>query len=309
MKIYNGIHEWKKTKKPIVMPIGVFDGAHIGHQSIINKSGRLAKKLNAKNIVLTFDLHPRSLLYPEQKVAMLTTNEEKTELLKTMEIDGIIFLYFGHAIAEMTPEDFFKKVLVQGLGVKGIVVGSNFCFGNNRSGNIDLLKKMGKEHDVIVEIARDIKLGGKIVSSTLIRKCMERGDVATAAKYLGRLYSVDGLVVHGKAIGSKYNVPTVNLHIPYGKLIPRGVYGGYAEVLGKKRKAVINCGNRPTLIHDPHRFTVEAHILEFSSDLYNKNVKIYFKEKIRDEKKYKNMEELFNQVNRDIEYVRKRVSV
>jgi riboflavin kinase / FMN adenylyltransferase len=300
MKIVRGIHNWKKINKPVIAAMGVFDGVHKGHQAVIKQAINLAKKNKGKSFVITFDMHPRTLLYPDKKIEILTSEEEKIKILKDLGLDGIIVLYFNENMANMSAQDFFQKELIEKIGIKGLVIGQNFKFGNKQEGDINFLKRIGIKYNCKVKAVKSLIYNKKTISSTNIRKFLHEGNLKYVTTCLSRDYSVEGKIVRGLSLGHKHGVPTVNIHIPFGKLLPIGVFGGYIEISGKKYKAIINSGYRPTIDLKENKLCLEAHILNFNKNVYGRNAKLYFAKKIRDEKKFRSIKDLFEQIKKDI---------
>jgi riboflavin kinase / FMN adenylyltransferase len=303
MKIVRGIHNWKKINKPVIAAMGVFDGIHKGHRAVIKEAITLAKKSNGLSFIITFDMHPRTLLYPDKKIEILTLEKEKIDILKNIGLDGIIILYFNENMANMSAQDFFEKELIGKIGIKGVVVGENFKFGKKQEGSISFLKHIGKKYNCSIKAVKSLLYKKQTISSTNIRKFLHEGNMEYVKYCLSRDYSVEGKIVKGLSLGNKHGVPTVNIHIPFGKLLPIGVYSGYIEISKKKYKTIINSGYRPTIDLPENKLCLEAHILNFNKNVYGKNAKLYFTKKIRDEIKFKNIEDLFKRIKKDIENI------
>lgn len=299
MKIYEGLAGFRPVRNAVVTS-GTFDGVHLGHQKILNRIREIARSIQGETVLLTFWPHPRLVLYPtEHNLRLLSTFEEKAKLLRQFGIDHLVTIPFTQEFSQMSSEEFIKSILIDAIETKKLVIGYDHRFGKNREGSFDYLKsnsaKFGFE---LEEISRqDVDEIG--VSSTKIRKALESGDVMTAATYLGRPYELNGIVIKGQQIGRSIGFPTANIHIPNDyKLIPRdGVYAVEASVDGCLYKAMLNIGNRPTV--DGTKKTVEANLFDFQGDLYDKQITIYFREFIRDEQKFENLEALKNQLVQD----------
>ena len=299
MKIYEGIEDFSRVPNPVVT-IGTFDGVHLGHQKILKRIRAIADQIGGETVMITFWPHPRLVLYPtEHHLRLLSTFEEKANLLRQFGIDHLVTIPFTQEFSQMTSEQFIRKVLVEKIHTKKLVIGYDHRFGKNREGSFDYLQEHSSEFGFdLEEISRqDVEEIG--VSSTKIRKALESGDIRTATNYLGRPYELNGLVVKGQQIGRSIGFPTANIHIPNDyKLIPHdGVYAVEVKVEGVLYKAMLNIGNRPTV--DGTRKTVEAHLFDFQGDLYNKLVTVSFKEFIREERKFENLEALKNQLVKD----------
>jgi riboflavin kinase/FMN adenylyltransferase len=299
MRIYEGLEDFLPVPNAVVTS-GTFDGVHLGHQKIIQRIRELARSIHGETVLITFWPHPRLVLYPtEHHLRLLSTFEEKANLLRQFGIDHLVTIPFTQEFSQMTSEEFIRKILVEKIHTKKLVIGYDHRFGKNREGSFEYLKSHGQEFGFeLEEISRqDVDEIG--VSSTKIRKALESGDIKTATNYLGRPYELNGLVVKGQQIGRSIGFPTANIHIPNDyKLIPHdGVYAVEVKVEGVLYKAMLNIGNRPTV--DGTRKTVEAHLFDFQGDLYNKLVTVSFKEFIREERKFENLEALKNQLVQD----------
>ena len=299
MRIYEGLEDFLPVPNAVVTS-GTFDGVHLGHQKIIQRIRELARSIQGETVLITFWPHPRLVLYPtEHHLRLLSTFEEKANLLRQFGIDHLVTIPFTQEFSQMTSEEFIRKILVEKIHTKKLVIGYDHRFGKNREGSFEYLKSHGQEFGFeLEEISRqDVDEIG--VSSTKIRKALESGDIKAATNYLGRLYELNGLVVKGQQIGRSIGFPTANIHIPNDyKLIPHdGVYAVEVKVEGVLYKAMLNIGNRPTV--DGTRKTVEAHLFDFQGDLYNKLVTVSFKEFIREERKFENLEALKNQLVQD----------
>jgi riboflavin kinase/FMN adenylyltransferase len=296
MKIYEGLNSIPQIPNPVVTS-GTFDGVHLGHQKILNRIREIARKIEGETVLITFWPHPRLVLYPdEHKLRLLSTFEEKTKLLRSFGIDHLVTIPFTKEFSQLSSKEFIKKVLVEKINTKKLVIGYDHRFGKNREGSFEYLKKHHTEFGFgLEEIPRqDVEEIG--VSSTKIRAALETGNVTTATNYLGRPYELNGLVIKGQQIGRSIGFPTANIHIPNDyKLIPMdGVYAVEALVNGSLFKAMLNIGNRPTV--GGTKKTVEAHLFDFQGDLYDKQITIYLREFLRKEQKFENLEELKKQL-------------
>ncbi len=299
MKIYEGLADFTPVKNAVVTS-GTFDGVHLGHQKILNRIREIARSIQGETVLITFWPHPRLVLYPqEHELRLLSTFEEKTRLLRQFGIDHLITIPFTKEFSQLTSEEFIRKVLMERLQTKKLVIGYDHRFGKNREGSFEYLKSHSHEFGFeLEEISRqDVDEIG--VSSTKIRKSLESGDVKTAGNYLGRPYELNGLVIKGQQIGRSIGFPTANIHIPNDyKLIPKdGVYAVEALVEGNLYKSMLNIGNRPTV--DGTKKTVEANLFDFQGDLYNKQITVFFREYIREERKFESLEALKSQLMLD----------
>ncbi|OYX15170.1 MAG: riboflavin biosynthesis protein RibF [Algoriphagus sp. 32-45-6] len=299
MKIYEGLADFHPVVNAVVTS-GTFDGVHLGHQKILHRIREIARSIQGETVLLTFWPHPRLVLYPkEHNLRLLSTFEEKANLLRQFGIDHLITIPFTKEFSQLTSEEFIRKVLIEKIQTKKLVIGYDHRFGKNREGSFEYLQTHSSEFGFeLEEISReDVDEIG--VSSTKIRKALESGDVQTANQYLGRPYELNGIVVKGQQIGRSIGFPTANIHVPNDyKLIPKdGVYAVEAKVEDQIFKAMLNIGNRPTV--DGTRKTVETHLFDFQGDLYNKLITVYFRAFIREERKFENLDALKAQLNLD----------
>ena len=299
MKIYEGLADFYPVANAVVTS-GTFDGVHLGHQKILHRIREIARSINGETVLITFWPHPRLVLYPEEhNLRLLSTFEEKASLLRQFGIDHLITIPFTQEFSQMSSEEFIRKVLIEKIQTKKLVIGYDHRFGKNREGSFEYLQTHSSEFGFeLEEISReDVDEIG--VSSTKIRKALESGDVQTANQYLGRPYELNGIVVKGQQIGRSIGFPTANIHVPNDyKLIPKdGVYAVEAKVEDQIFKAMLNIGNRPTV--DGTRKTVETHLFDFQGDLYNKLITVYFRAFIREEQKFENLEALKAQLTLD----------
>jgi riboflavin kinase / FMN adenylyltransferase len=296
MRIYEGLSDIPQIINPVVTS-GTFDGVHLGHQKILKRIREIARGIQGETVLITFWPHPRLVLYPEEhQLRLLSTFEEKTKLLRSFGIDHLITIPFTKEFSQLSSREFIEKVLVEKVKPSKLVIGYDHRFGKNREGSFEYLKEHHSEFGFeLEEISRqDVDEIG--VSSTKIRTALETGHVKTATDYLGRPYELNGLVIKGQQIGRSIGFPTANIHIPNDyKLIPMdGVYAVEASVNDSLFKAMLNIGNRPTV--GGTKKTVEAHLFDFQGDLYDKQITIYLKEFLREERKFENLEELKNQL-------------
>ncbi|MGC9004376.1 MAG: bifunctional riboflavin kinase/FAD synthetase [bacterium] len=277
---------------------GIFDGVHLGHQFLLRKAKEIAGDTSLT--VLTFHPHPHFLLSKEAGDFLLTTPEEKEELLKSQGVQEVITLNFNEEIRNMTPERFFGEVLVEKLKGKNIVVGEDFRFGKGREGDVEKLIGLGYLNDVKVFVYPPFKLGNEVVKSEKIRRLLKEGEVRKAREMLGRFYSLRGKVVKGEGLGRKIGYPTANLEIPKEKLLPaKGIYAVMAKIGGEFLPAVCYIGDSPTL--KKGALSCEVHIFWMDKDILGKGLEVCFVEKIREEKVFPSIEELVRQIEKDVE--------
>jgi len=282
--------------KPVIT-IGNFDGVHLGHQKIFNEVKKSAK--NNTSIVITFHPHPVKVINPERKLKLLTPFEEKIKLIEMIGIDLLICIDFTKNIASMSAENFVKEILFKKLNISQMIIGHNYRFGKNKEGNTGLLRRLGKKYGFKVKVIRSMKIKGETVSSSRIRKLLGWGKVYEASILLGRAYSIHGTVIKGTGIGRKVlNIPTANISTPYEVVPKEGVYAVKVKIENTIYDGVANIGKNPTfgLKHPSY----EVHIFDFDDNILNKEIKIYFIERLRAEKKFSNPEMLKIQIHKDI---------
>jgi len=303
LKTYHNISSFEVPEETI-LTIGSYDGVHLGHQKILSTIIEKAKATGKTSVLLTFSPHPRYVIPAPKKVAfgLLSTDSEKESLLESLGLDYLIVQDFTLNWANREPEAYVKKSLIEGINPKEIVVGFDHRFGKARKGDITLLQAMCKEHNIsVTEIDKQLLEEDKI-SSTRARILLDKGDVHKVKDVLGRPYSIQGTVVEGFKVGRSIGFPTANIepNSPQ-KLIPAdGAYACKITVDGQIHNAMMNIGLRPTLSSVSKR-SIEVHIFNFAKDIYNKEVYIQFEHRIRDEKKFRSLEELSAQLLKDRE--------
>lgn len=299
MKIYRNYTEFN-IEKPVVT-IGVFDGVHLGHVEILKKLNSIADKMGGESVVLTFWPHPRIVLKQDSELKLINTLSEKEELLAQNHIKHLIILPFTEEFSKISSTEFVKNILVDMIKVKSLIVGFNHHFGHSREGNFDSIKTFANQYNFQIEKLDAQLIENEKVSSTLIRKALLAGDIVAANKYLGYAYQLTGTIVQGSRIGREIGFPTANLKIEEEyKIIPcLGVYAAFAIIDGIKYMSMLNIGFRPTINMHPHNMSIEAHILNFSGDLYQKRITLMLIKRIRDERRFNGIEELKQQLESD----------
>ena len=274
-----------------VVTIGAYDGVHLGHQAVIADVKRLAERDGARSVVLTFDRHPATIVRPESAPQLLTSAEQRLELLAATGLDATVVLRFDEAQSKESPEEFIERVLVGALGVKVVVVGEDFHFGSHREGNVRLLEEFGERNDFVVDPVGLVDRADGIeepISSTAIRRALAGGDVERAAAMLGRPHEVRGKVVLGDQRGRLLGFPTANVEVPNAVCLPAdGVYAGwYERVDGEVHPCAINLGRRPTFYEHADHSLLEAHLIDFDGDLYGEQAHVRFDHFLRSERKF-----------------------
>jgi len=283
----------KKISNKSAAAIGIFDGVHRGHQKILKKLAKEASRNNTKSLLITFDPHPRNIL--KSKIPLLISLKHRLTLIKDFGIDSLRVIRFTRKLSRLSGEEFITKILMCRFKIDIFVLGENFRFGHKGRGTAELLKKYGFK---VFEI-KTLKSKGRSISSTRIRQKIERGDLRNASLMLGRPVTVLGTVVKGRRVGRRLGFPTANIDPHHEAIPPSGVYSVDAKISSRIYKAILNIGTRPTFGKniDP---TIELHIFNFKKSIYNKDVEIIFKRKIRDERRFKSVEALRKQIQSDI---------
>ncbi len=284
-----------------VYAIGNFDGLHLGHRAVIDRAIFLAKELDAPSAALTFEPHPADHFAKRPVAFRLTPPELKASLCERLGLSGIVFLTFNAELAAMSAEEFVKSVLVDRLSAQAVVVGWDFHFGKGRLGTAGFLADAGARYSFVVDVVGKIEEGtgeaAQIVSSTAIRRALERGDVAAAARGLGRLYSVSGIVIPGQRLGRTLGVPTANLTVAPTNRLAHGVYAVRAMVGGESHPGVASFGVRPTIDNGPP--LLEVHLLDFDGELYGRAMTVEFVGRIREERRFESLDLLVSEMHRD----------
>jgi len=293
-----------------VITIGAYDGLHHGHQSVIAQVREIAKARGARSAVVTFDRHPATIVRPESAPKLLTDHDQRMELLELTGIDAAVVLPFDDKQSQESPLAFIERVLVKCLRTECVVVGEDFHFGRNREGNVALLREIGQTYGFDVEpihlVCRDDGVD-EPVSSTAIRRALAGGNVAMAARMLGRPFEARGKVVSGDERGRLLGFPTANVEVPNRVCVPAdGVYAGwYERPDGTVHPCAINLGRRPTFYEHADHSLLEAHLLDFDGDLYGEQAKVRFVDFLRSERKFDGIEALIEQLQLDIAHARR----
>lgn len=302
MKIIEGLERIEKLNKAVAT-IGNFDGVHIGHQKIIQEVKQKAMELEGTSVLITFDPHPLSVLRPEKIRGLITPLPVKKKILEEMGIDILVLLRFEENFRNLEPEEFIRDVLVERIGISGLILGWDFRFGKNAKGDVNLIEELSKKYGFLFKRIDPIMLDGQKVGSNRIRKLIMEGDVRRAKDFLGRPFAIKGRVVYGAGIGKKIGFPTANLAFLDNQLLPKnGVYATEIEFQGNYLPSVTNVGFKPTFNYD--KIFIETHILGFNQDIYGMELEIRFYERIRDEAKFDSLEDLKRAINDDVQRVR-----
>jgi riboflavin kinase/FMN adenylyltransferase len=300
MQIIRGLHNLRSEHRGCVATIGNFDGVHLGHQAVFRYLLQKGQELGLPATVITFEPQPMEYFAPNKAPARLTRMREKLQAIHDTGVDRVVLLEFGAKMAAMSADDFVQELLVQGLDVRYLFVGDDFRFGNGRSGDIELLRRVGEASGFAVENMTTFAVGEERVSSTRIREALARGELELAAHNLGRPYTICGRVAHGDERGRTIGFPTANIDL-HRKVSPlHGVYAVLVHGLEEgPRLAVANIGTRPTVEGDS-RYLLEVHLFDFSRTIYGEHVEVEFLKKLREERRFDSFELLRQQIELDV---------
>jgi riboflavin kinase / FMN adenylyltransferase len=281
-----------------VITVGNFDGVHRGHQEIFRRLRSAAAQHEGVSVVVTFEPHPLKVLFPERDFRLITTYAEKERLIEESGIDYLINIPFTRDFADIRAADFVRGILVERIGMKGLIIGYDYAFGKNREGDAVLLRRLGDEMDFFVDELDQVGDGDTGFSSSMVRERILAGDVGGVVPLLGRYFSVGGIVVHGFHRGKQLGFPTANIAAEEDLLPAPGVYAVKVADNGRVHDGACNIGDNPTF--HGIRTTVEVHLLDFDGDLYGKRLRVYFIERTRDEREFANVEALKEAIGHDV---------
>lgn len=293
------IGELRNLPGPLHLAIGVFDGVHLGHQAVICRALDGARQGGGTAVVVTFDPHPVRVLRPEQAPRLLTSTAHKLQLICDLGVAHQLIIHFDHAFAATPPEDFIRELATAARPLREICVGFEWSFGKGRAGNLALLKRLGGELGFDEVGVPAVKIDGEIVSSTLIRAAVENGELARAAKLLGREFTILGTVVEGDRLGRKLGFPTANLSAHNEQYPPNGVYAVEARRGDRMLPGVANIGVRPTVKNAGGERLLEVHLFDFQEEIYGEDLEITFRKFLRPEQKFPGVDALREQIQKD----------
>lgn len=299
MKVVYGIGNLKQEKKPHVLTVGVFDGVHRGHQRILQSVVGEARRRGIPSGVVTFADHPSHFFSSHQKIPALTSLEQKLKFFERGGVDTAYVLYFTSVLARMSAFGFVKKILIDKMGMVALHVGEDFVFGKGARGDIDLLKKLSRSHGFALRILRHLKLRHRIVSSTLIRTLIKKGDLRHAQLFLGRRVSFFGHVVRGEGRGKTLGFPTANMSPHHEVLAPDGIYACVVLCSGRPYRGLAYLGTKPTFHNKSGRRSIEVFLFGCDQNLYTKTLEVRLVKKIRGDKKFSSPIKLIAQMKRD----------
>ncbi len=301
MPTHFGLHDSPPYRNGF-LSIGNFDGVHLGHQAILSTLVEKAKSEGSPATVLTFEPHPIQLLRPEFLPPKLSTLQNKTDLILGCGVDHVVVYPTDRSLLELGPEQFFEQIVLDHFHARGMVEGPNFYFGKNRAGTTETLEHLCTKNELSLEIVTPTRLGGKMVSSSEIRTNLQHGNVSQVVEQLGRPYSITGTVIQGDERGRKLGFPTANLGDIETQIPMPGVYAAVAQFGDQTRQAAVNIGANPTF--GVESLKIEAHLLDFEGNLYGKQIRLEFTDRVRDVKTFESVDNLKRQVLEDIEIVR-----
>lgn len=302
MRVFRGIPA--RADVPIALTIGNFDGVHLGHRAMIAHLSEMARPHGLPVALMTFEPQPQEFFAPDQAPARLTSLHEKLDILRSCAVDRVYVCRFDFALAQLSADAFVSRILHDGLAVRRLLVGDDFRFGARRAGDFTLLKTVAARYGFEVEAMTSVVAAGERVSSTAIRGCLERGDLAGAQQLLGRPYSISGRVVDGDKLGATIGYPTANVQLKRAKAPLAGIFVVEVDGLGRQPlPGVASLGVRPT-VKERGRPTLEVHLFDFAERIYGRRIGVRFLKKLRDERKFADIDALVAQMDGDAEQAR-----
>lgn len=304
MRTIRGLESYPPDARPGAVALGAFDGIHLGHRAILGRAVTLARERGLEALACTFDPHPLEVLQPDRAPRPITTLADRLELIAETGIDTAVVVAFTRAIAALEPEAFVRDALAGTLRAREIVVGFNHRFGRGARGDARLLETLGPSLGFRTHVVAPLEVDGVPVSSSEIRAALGRGDLERAARLLGRPYALGGEVVHGAGRGRTLGFPTANVRMDLRLPLAPGVYACRARVGPAEYRAVVNAGVRPTF--GETELAVEAHLLDFSGDLYGQRIHLTFLRRLREERRFPSVEALREQIAADVAAARRK---
>ncbi len=304
MRIINGISNFTPSGSPIALTVGFFDGVHIGHRALIEKLNSIAKEISGKSVVITFDSHPFRVVCPDKLPPMIMTLTQRLKLLKECKVDQIIVQPFDKDFSEISAEKFLDEIMLKKVKAKAIVGGYDCRFGKGGKGGLDMLQKYSGQKNYHFYSVPPTKIKETIVSSTEIRKAIRRGDLETAAEYLGSPWKIRAHVISGHGIGRELGYPTANLDVEYFVLPVPGVYSARVFSESRTYRAAMYIGSRPTFKTPDHKLSCEVFLIDFSSDIYDKWIEVQPVKYLREDEKFDSISKLRHQISRDIKQIK-----
>lgn len=299
MRIYQDLSEVSPNKNSVVT-LGTFDGIHLGHKKIIDQVVKKAANSEGRSFLITFFPHPRKVVSSGNHVKLLSTPDEKANMIEKLGIENLLIINFTKEFSQLSPQKFIEKYIVEGIGAKEVVIGYDHHFGKARGGDIEFLKEQGRVLGFNVTVIPAFDMNGVAISSSKVRKAILDGNINLANRYLGRYYSFDGKVIHGDKRGRELGFPTANLKVNGNdKLLPAiGIYVVELFINDKKLFGLLSIGKRPTF-YDSGEIVPEVYIYDFEEDIYDENITVKVIERLRGEEKFSSVNELIEQMNND----------
>lgn len=310
MRLYKGVAELESPPKNSVVTIGNFDGVHLGHQQLLRAIRRHADSIGGTAVAITFRPHPQFVLRPTAAPLLINSYEEKHELLLRYGADLVVEEPFSREFSNITPEEFVERLLVAGLATKVLYLGYDFAFGKERAGSLDTMKKLAQARNIEIHVEEPFKVEGQAVSSSLIRRHLDEGDIPFVNHCLGRAFFLRGLVWRGEGRGRTIGVPTANLRTENRKYPRTGVYATRTHWRGKRFDSISNVGYNPTFKGDglDLPLKIETHLFDFDADMYGDEIEVEFHAFLRSEKKFAGSAELLTQIREDIVGAKEKLS-
>lgn len=302
VKIHRDLNNFRAVNA--VLTIGTFDGVHLGHRKIIERLKKISEKIGGESVIFTFDPHPRKVVAPDEtNLRILTTLDEKIELFEKSGIDHLIIFPFTSEFAQLSYEQFVEQILVGQIRTKYLVVGYDHKFGKDRQGGFEFLRKCADRLGFQIEKLDVLLMNESNISSTKIREAIQKGDFETANSFLGYTFALHGTVVEGQKLGRRIQFPTANVAASDpDKIIPGyGVYAVEVKVLNRTFRGMLNIGSRPTVNNNADHRSIEVHLFDFESDIYDEKIELLFYTKLREEQKFGSVDMLKEQLARDKE--------
>ncbi|MBN2644324.1 MAG: bifunctional riboflavin kinase/FAD synthetase [Desulfuromonadaceae bacterium] len=306
MNIIRSLEQIEQPFSRAVVTLGNFDGVHLGHREIFRRVVRSARQRGGTSVVCTFNPHPLKMLAPQQAPRLINTAEEKERLIAASAVDVMLQIPFTPELASLTPEQFVDDILLKTIGVEHLIVGYDYAFGKGRAGSVGFLQRQGHEKGFTVDVFGPVQFQGQVLSSTRVRQTILRGDVAGAVDLLGRHFNLEGRVVHGDNRGHQLGFATANLETDKELLPPAGVYAAKVRHGDNEFDAVVNLGQKPTF--GEHAFSIEVHLLDFSGDLYDQTLRLYFVDRLREEKRFPSAQALISAIRQDVATARQKLA-
>ncbi len=305
MDIVYGLEAFPRRREPTVLALGTFDGVHRGHQRLVGTAIARAREVGGRAVVLTFDPHPVQVIAPPPEPFLLTTLDERLALFEALGVDVALVIRFDATVRETSAETWVD-MLVQRIGPSDVFFSVDHTFGKDRGGTVELLRQRGRVDGFAAHTVPLVRVGGTLVSSSMIRRLLRSGAVSDAARYLGRWYAVSGVVVTGHHRGTTLGFPTANLQVPEAKVLPgRGAYAAFVDREAGRHGSAVSVGTQPTF--GPGPMVVEAHLLDFAGPLYGERLTIEFVDRLHDDIAFSGAEALVRQLHDDVEATRRRL--